>query len=203
MSIESVDHSALSLRFRLRASTAALHRATERVFALDRRFATRTGYRDLLAALHGFHAPIEAALRGLDWTGSAIDAERFCKTTWLAADLAALGLAEADIAALPRCRDLPAITSRAAGLGALYVLEGATLGGQLIVKELKDRLGVTCETGGRFFSSYGKQIGVRWRAFAATLDAFDGDPALVERAAADTFRAFGDWLPPPPGTPHD
>lgn len=196
MSIEAVAHPATTLRFRLRAATDALHRATERQFALERRFASRAAYRDLLAALYGFHVPLEAALRSIDWGTGAGLAARLCKSQWLADDLSALGLADAAISALPRCGELPALPSRSAGFGALYVVEGATLGGQLIVKQLQQRLGIGPGTGGYFFASYGSQIGPMWRAFVAALDTHDADHAAVERAARATFRAFGAWLPP-------
>ena len=198
MSIEAVAHPATTLRFRLRTATDALHRATERRFALERRFATRGAYRDLLAALYGFHAPLEAALRGIDWRAGFDLEARLCKSQWLADDLKAMGLTDAEIAGLPRCRDLPALPSRSAGFGALYVVEGATLGGQLIVKQLQQRLAIGPGTGGQFFASYGPQIGPMWRAFVAALDTHDADYAAVERAARATFRAFGAWLPPEP-----
>ncbi len=196
MSIEAVAHPATTLRFRLRAATDALHRATERQFALERRIASRAGYRDLLAALYGFHAPLEAALRRIGWSENPGLEQRFCKTRWLAADLRALGVTDAAIHALPHCGDLPALASPSAGFGALYVVEGATLGGQLIVKQLAQRLGIGHEAGGYFFASYGPQIGPMWRSFVAALDAHDGDHAAVERAARAVFRSFGDWLPP-------
>lgn len=74
------------------------------------------------------------------------------------------------------------------------------------MRALNDRLGLTAETGGRFFASYGASIGLMWRRFVAALDGEGGDPGnahAAERAAAATFQAFGDWLPPIPASAHD
>ena len=48
-------------------------------------------------------------------------------------------------------------------LGALYVLEGATLGGQVLRREMAQRLGVNADNGGAFLDVYGAETGRRWR----------------------------------------
>jgi heme oxygenase len=46
--------------------------------------------------------------------------------------------------------NLPVINSLGRLVGALYVLEGSTLGGQLISRQLNQHLGLTLNTGARF-----------------------------------------------------
>ena len=115
------------------------------------------------------------------------------KLAWLDADLRHLRLSDAGLQGLA-CANFPqAIASRSDAFGVLYVLEGATLGGQIIARRLQAALGVTASTGGRFFQSYGPDVGPNWRRFVAMLDAFgetsaEGD--RVERAALATFGCF-------------
>lgn len=194
-----------TLRFRLKAATGALHRETEKRFALEARIAGRDTYRHLLIALYGFHAPLEEKLGALEFGAALNMSERLIKSDWIAADLEALGVDRGAVATLPRCADLPDLASPSEALGALYVTEGATLGGQLIMRALKDSLGLTPETGGRFFASYGSSIGPMWRRFVSALDGAGADPGMadaVERTATATFRAFSAWLPPVPQAAH-
>ena len=97
------------------------------------------------------------------------------RVTRLRADLDALSL---DWRSLPET----VIPLDADGLGALYVLEGAAIGGQVIARHLDARLGFRSA----FFG--GEGVGPRWRAFRALLDASD-DVGVVEGATA-TFLAF-------------
>ena len=196
MTVGTADHRDVSLRFRLRSATADLHHQTEQLFALNERMETRESYRDLLARLYGFHVPMERLLSRIGWDESWDIDRRLGKSRWIAEDLAALGMAPAAIAMLPACRDLPRMDSISRGLGALYVVEGATLGGQVISRALHDRLDVTPQAGGRFFSSYGSRIGSMWREFVAVIDAGCAAVDEVECAAAETFRAFGAWIAP-------
>lgn len=194
-----------TLRFRLKAATGALHRETERLFAMEIRTSAHGAYRDLLSALYGFYAPLEQKLAGIEFETALDLPDRLTKSAWIAHDLEALGVERRAIALIPRCAHLPDISSPAEAFGALYVTEGATLGGQVILCALKDRLGVTSESGGRFFASYGASIGPMWRRFVTALDEEGDDPDradIVAYTAAATFRAFSAWLPPLPQTAH-
>lgn len=161
--------SPLNLHFRLRSATAKAHCELEAMVAPAERLADRASYRALLADLFGVYAPLEAALAALEWDGLGIDFSARAKTHWLHADLMARGLPSVDIAALPRSGRLPAIQSPADGFGVLYVLEGASLGGQLILRQIKPALGLTETAGARFFASYGADVGKYWRSFIAAI----------------------------------
>ena len=121
---------------RLRRATRASHERLEAIVDVTRAARTPEGYRRLLAAMLGFHDPFEAALGRLDWTGAGIDFAARRKSHLIEADLATLGLARADIARLPRCLDVPVPDDLPAGFGCLYVVEGATLGGRLILRQV-------------------------------------------------------------------
>ena len=82
-------------------------------------------------------------------------------------------------------------------LGCLYVLEGATLGGQIISRQLEERLAIDAGHGGRFFASYGAAVGEMWQAFGEILVAhargLECGDAIVASGCA-TFDAFGRWF---------
>jgi heme oxygenase len=73
----------------------------------------------------------------------------------------------------------PAPRNRAVALGMLYVLEGSTLGGRLILATLAERGVVDPKLA--FLDPYGAQTGTRWRGFLAVLERElrgDGDSIL-------------------------
>jgi heme oxygenase len=176
------------LRYRLREATAEAHRHLEAVMSLNERCQRRETYRALLARLFGIYAPLEAALTRMDWQGVDTLVHQRRKLPWLTADLRSLGLSSAEIEGLPKAGTLPDVHEPADAFGILYVLEGATLGGQIISRRLEATLNVTEDTGGRFFASYGSEVGVKWRAYVhAVAD-------RIERAALSTFGSFDVWL---------
>jgi heme oxygenase len=185
---------------RLKQATQLDHQAIEARVDLLNRLGSLADYRRLLERFWGFYAPIEQQLAiGPDWAGYGFDIQQRMKAPALARDLGALGLAPAALAALPLCRALPAPGSFSHRLGCLYVLEGATLGGQIIAREARGRLGLTPEHGCSFFASYGEHVGTMWRAFRALLlqAAVDEEAeADLVRGAHETFEAFGKWLTP-------
>jgi heme oxygenase len=77
------------------------------------------------------------------------------------------------------------------------VLEGATLGGQIIDRHLRQSLGIEPATGGAFFHGYGAQVGPMWNRFREVVTDFatsdERQRAIVQSAQA-TFRSFDDWL---------
>ncbi len=159
--------------------------------------ADRLDYRALVARFWGIYAPLEAALREVDWEALDIDFAARSKAGWLVEDLMLLGMGSEDIASLPRTQRLPTIKGPADAMGVLYVMEGASLGGQIISRQLETQLAITRSTGGRFFSSYGSEVGGKWRAYVAVLEAFGDSPAIaarIERAALETFACFEAWL---------
>jgi heme oxygenase len=119
------------------------------------------------------------------------------KTPLLEKDLLFLDLPERELRALPQCQKLPTVESEAQAFGCLYVLEGATLGGQIISKYVADKLGYESERGATFFMSYGAEVRAMWCAFCQALreyaTAHDADDEVVA-AAVDTFDKFDQWL---------
>ncbi|OAS18265.1 biliverdin-producing heme oxygenase [Methylobacterium platani] len=178
---------------RLRAETRAAHDAIERDLAWESRVATRDGYGALLGRFRGFHAVIEPAL------ADALDDEAFLtprrRLAHLDADLHALGYDAAAIDALPLAPPVAPL-DRAGAFGALYVLEGSTLGGQVIAKHIGRQLGLTAENGCRYYAGHGRDTGTMWKAFRLRLDdeARNGDADTIVAAAIRTFDVLRCWL---------
>jgi len=184
----------MTLLERLKIETRPAHDRIERAIDLDRRIASKDAYRDLLMRFYGFHSAWENAAGAV-----APDPRSFqqrCKTALLVKDLTALGLGADEIAQLPHCDPLMPLPSPAAALGSMYVVEGSTLGGAIIARDVQSRLGLTAETGCAYFRSYGRETALMWKSFGAMLLAASSpevDDSIVE-SARRTFDVMHDWL---------
>lgn len=180
---------------RLRTETRHEHDAIETVLDIMKPDLGIAAYRCQLARFYGFYQPLEAAMASLvDWSHLEIDFDERRKSHLLAADLEQLGVDTAGT--LPICSALPPVTSIATGFGSLYVLEGATLGGQLIGRHVKQTLGLDVLHGARFFNCYGDRTGMMWKKFRAALVAFAITPATQDEivaSAAATFTTLRCW----------
>lgn len=174
---------------RLKAGTQLWHDRLEHGLDLSRTDFTRPEYSNLLGRFYGYYAP---------WERQA--AQRFpalldgrWKTPLLERDLRFLGIVTAS---LPQCQEIPPLDTLPATLGAMYVLEGATLGGQYITRQLKPQLELTDGQGIAFFSSYGSETGSRWKAFQTILQEHSSaaHDAEMIRSAVSTFESMYIWL---------
>jgi heme oxygenase len=179
---------------RLRAETRTEHEAVEQDLGLVDETLTLARYRRRLEQFWGFYAPLEARLDTGAGSGGEAMIGRHRKSVWLETDLRTLGVPRPE--ALPHCRHLPDLPDRAAMLGCSYVLEGATLGGQIISRHLAARLGIFAESGGRFFHGYGDRTADMWKTFTAHVRSFAesaGKEDDVVAAALGTFRSLRTW----------
>lgn len=184
------------LLLRLRRETAPAHEALEAALGLTSDALTRGAYRRRLEQFYGYYRPVEARLLAFGgWAARGLDLEARRKVPLLEADLRALGLAESG--RLPLCAELPQLGVVSRAFGCLYVLEGATLGGQVISRHLRRALGIEPSTGGRFFWAYGEAVAAMWKAFGEALVAAAATPPdedLAVAAAVETFETFSRWI---------
>src|SRR5690349_18827043 len=89
-------------------------------------------YQQVLRIFYGFYAPLEASLLRVTAAGPPLGFPLRARCELIESDLYALGVDRRELAELPRCIDLPRLSSREDLAGCLYVLEGACLGGQVI-----------------------------------------------------------------------
>jgi len=182
----------VSLHLQLRAATGLAHQALEQELDWTARVATVAGYRSLLARLHGFHRSWEPAIGTALADGSFFDPR--CRVSALARDLAFLGLSPEGIDGLPRALPIP-LPGPAAAMGALYVLEGSTLGGRVIGRHIATAHGLA-EDGLAYYTAHGARTGAMWSAFRTRLDTFEEEADEVVAAANGTFDAMRTWLTP-------
>ena len=166
----------------------------QRLEALNGLPTTQSEYVELLETFHGFVVPWEKQLASRLPVDDPVRAGRD-KSAWLEADLEHFDYSPESRSALPTCPDLPSTTTRAEILGACYVLEGSTLGGQFISRHLESNLGLSDGRGYRYFRSYGPEVRAKWQAFQGELlrhAARDHDAIVA--AAQDTFEKLATWF---------
>ena len=147
----NTEHSA---RMALRAATGTFHDRVDRVFS-KARLGDRQSYGQFLQAQAGAHIPAEAALTRAGIGSIVADWPERQRAAALMADLAELGL-EA-----PEGAGEPVLEGEAELLGALYVLEGARLGGTLLKRSVATELPTRFLGGGD---------SAAWRRLLALLD---------------------------------
>ena len=178
---------------RLKSETAEVHARLERSIGLAR---SQSEHERQLELFYGFVAAHEQWLAACVPVTDAIRSGRD-KHAWLAADLKHFGRSEADIAALPRPEAPPAAhDSRLAALGAAYVVEGSTLGGQFVARHLEAALGLRAGSGYSYFLSYGAQVRERWREFREELQRASSteNDEIIVRAARQCFERLERWF---------
>jgi heme oxygenase (biliverdin-IX-beta and delta-forming) len=178
----------------LRRETLPDHSAVEQsVPLMDEELDVGT-YVSCLLKLHGIitaweeWAPLNAPL----WIHPLLAARRrgqliMLDLTWFGAD--APGEARPP---LPEMRDAASL------LGAMYVIEGSTLGGQLIARHVERVLGLTAGQGSAYFRGHNERTGQLWKGFCDALrtNVPDSDTDAVIAAAKAMFGAFGAWMRP-------
>ena len=176
----------------LRSATAAEHAQLEEAVAIQRRFRSPATYCELLEAFYGFVRPLEDELAVHDWARVGLNFDQRRKVSLLEKDLAIAGSAPED---LEQCDSLPDVSSIDRAFGALYVMEGSTLGGQHIAK-LAGAAKIDPDAL-HYFRSYGLGVGEMWKSFGDALNRFAekcGDAPEIINGAQETFSLLRSWF---------
>ncbi|MBH8569533.1 biliverdin-producing heme oxygenase [Microvirga sp. STS02] len=182
---------------RLRHETRPFHDAVEQNpfnLTLGAGTVTAADTAQFLARMYGFLQPYEAQLHAHAAAfGPAWQLDQRYRAPLILEDLARLGHPVPP----PRCPALPPLSTRAQLLGAMYVFEGSTLGGQVIARQL-DKAGIAAHA---FFTGRAGRTGPLWKAFGEQLteaaEAGHDDPAAIVASAVHTFQALAKWLNQP------
>ena len=160
-----------------------------------------TAYISLLHRTHGFFKTWEPI--------ALLNADRIGQVSMLASlvrEMPRLDTLERDLAFFGQTPDsnsmpstyLPPMRADAGLLGSMYVIEGSTLGGQLIAGMLETKLSLSNGEGYSFFVGAGSSTGRRWKAFSGYLAQWSDDHASegdsVIAAARETFEAYRLWV---------
>ncbi|RYZ69927.1 MAG: biliverdin-producing heme oxygenase [Proteobacteria bacterium] len=175
------------IRERLKTETRAVHERLETTLDLMSESLTHERYEKTLLAMAAFYRGLEKQLSLLP--GRVYEGRS--KAAWFEQDYQALKL---DPSKEKPCPVVPHLNSEAEKLGAMYVVEGATLGGRFVSKHLSERLGLSGDSGASFFSAYREKTGERWKEFVAHLESTPGSADLVVSGAHQTFSALEKWL---------
>jgi heme oxygenase (biliverdin-IX-beta and delta-forming) len=180
----------------LRQATRSDHEATESTVSLMDPALTRADYVEVLQRMYG-------AVRAWDeWSTvhappvlAPLLAGRH-RSPLIAADLDTLQAPTPSIdndtnASLAAYLQGDETQRTAAFLGAMYVIEGSTLGGQYIARHVEQTLGFEPGHGDSYFRGYGDQTGSMWRDFKAVLaEVPDAHTDLVVQSAKQMFAFF-------------
>jgi heme oxygenase len=178
----------------LRKGTADLHQQTERRVPVFREGFNLENYAQLVERFFGFWAPVEERLSKLmSLRDPDLALQSRLKCYLLKDDLRILGR---DPEAVRQCEKLPQLDTFLQGLGCLYVLEGSTVGAQIISRRLKETLQLGKGSGASFFNAYDGLIGSRWMEFKGFVSASvkPEHADTVIKAACETFMCFYEWL---------
>ncbi len=179
----------MSLFARLKASTQEQHRELERLIDPLQSFRSLGTYKAYLFKSWLFYQGVEGELADLHWSTAGFDYSPRRKTALLEEDLRVLNVPLS--AGTPLRRTLPGSNLDFA-LGCVYVLEGATLGGQIISRHLEN-LDIGPTTGGRFFTGYGPRTGEMWKSFQTAATNYCVSDQQMNEAVAGanlTFERF-------------
>jgi heme oxygenase len=176
----------------LRRETLPDHNAVEQsVPLMDEELDVDT-YVSYLLRLHGIIAAWEewAAANAPAWIQPLLAVRR--RGQLLMLDLMWFGVDTSGEArpTLPEMRDTASL------LGAMYVVEGSTLGGQLIARHVELVLGLTAGQGNAYFRGHNERTGQLWKEFCDALRTKvpDGETDAVIAAAKAMFGIFGAWM---------
>jgi heme oxygenase (biliverdin-IX-beta and delta-forming) len=178
----------------LKERTLSAHQALEKVIVGKiKNLSSPEDYADLLRIFYGFYNAIEQQLDHLDLQAVLPDYSSRRKSDAPLNDLAALGqIPQSGLSA----EHVPVLSDSDRAIGALYVLEGSTLGGQIIARMISDRLGEPVAQALSFFSGYGEATTPMWLAFKIALDSIPDENNRQENvvlAANETFEHFNLW----------
>lgn len=166
-----------SARFRLRNATAGWHARVDDVYSSPN-LAQQDQYGRFLLAQAAAHLPVEQALEAGGISSVLTDWPKRRRADLIRNDLQVLGLP------LPAMEMRPALDDEPSLLGAVYVLEGSRLGGQLLARSVGDGLPAAFLSASR---------PAAWRELAALLDARllnRKDLNAAVSAACDVFALF-------------
>lgn len=179
----------------LKTETRSLHSQLEAQVDILSRLQSPQAYKQLLKAFYGFYAPIESRLGECELQFVGLDMTLRRKVPLLLDDLRYWNV---PVDSVPRASVLPHITTASESLGCLYVVEGATLGSQIIKRLLVEHLGVASENGGAFFNAYGDRVRGMWEEFRQKLSlyasTYPGERGTIIAAAQETFVKLGAWF---------
>jgi heme oxygenase len=152
-------------------------------------------FQNVLKVFYGFYYPLEEKIYNLDslnQLGLKINQRK--KIVYLLRDMNNFEIDENEIKDIELCNDYPIFDSIEKILGILYVIEGATLGGQIIANKLQEIFNKEIH----FFNSYGENVRKMWKEYCDILNEYGNkNPEKQEeivKSSENTYYKFNNWL---------
>lgn len=172
---------------RLRNETASLHSALEEL-PISRNLMSadlnENSYAEYLSLMYGVVRDVETSIFPL-LKNVVPDINERRMLAFLSEDLAYLGRVADN-----KSEVFGENHSEAFAVGILYVLEGSSLGGRVILKNVQKHLDINEINGGRYFAGYGENTGPKWKSFMAFLAAYEGRTNNGDEIVAGANFAF-------------
>ncbi|HEY0899580.1 MAG TPA: biliverdin-producing heme oxygenase [Sphingobacteriaceae bacterium] len=182
------------LSAQLKAYTGKAHASLEKKIIQKLKTISSSGdYYRILSLFYGYYYELEKLITAYLDTDILPDYDQRRKSAAIVQDIESL-FQSTD--SLPVCTELPQISTGLQALGALYVLEGSTLGGQVISKMITDRIDLP-GYGLSFFESYGTNTYQMWGLFVQKLNELQLNAEERQElldAANNTFIKFENWV---------
>lgn len=185
----------LSLADQLKTNTETNHQQLEKQL-VTRMKAVRSKekYTDLLQLFYTYFGGLEEEIDQYINPAYLADYAKRRKTDALVKDIVDLGgVLQSKASGV----DLPQLKNHLQAFGALYVIEGSTLGGQIISKMMAKQLDLQGDIGLTFFKGYGDNSVPMWNVFKQALNAqtqTQEDVSTVTATANETFLKFKKWI---------
>lgn len=187
-----------AVRKMLRVATHPHHLRLHRhplLIGLTQRDLSLMDYRKLLLAYFHLYSALEGCINQfLKLNPGIFEYAERCKLPWLVNDLAFF---QEDVPTLGHnmlpAPGFPEIDGVGRLVGVLYVIEGATLGGQKISHSLAEYHGLTGYEGACFFNGYGERTSSMWQdfmRFAENISSDVGECRAAVESACRTFQFF-------------
>lgn len=180
---------------KLKAYTRSNHQELEKLLVEKiRNIRTEAEYVELLQLFYNYFGALEAQIEQYIGTAELTDHFERRKASSLRNDISALGAA---VNPTIQKEDVPRLNNIQQAFGALYVIEGSTLGGPHISKMIRKQLDNNNDAGLSFFNSYGEHTQEMWLKFKDVLDRQaqnDDEQHIILESADRTFLKFKSWI---------
>lgn len=179
----------------LKTNTQQPHQELEKIIVYKiKQLDSKAAYVNFLKVFYGYIAAVEQRISSIAQKGIIADEPDRRKASKLLDDILAL---EPHPGSVPFAADLPQINSVEQAFGAMYVLEGSTLGGKYISRMITQKLNLTEEKGLSFFNGYKEDTMIMWERFKEMLNKQVINPSSqddITEAANQTFIKFKKWI---------
>ncbi len=179
----------------IKSRTKQAHKETEALLIPKlKSIKSKEDYATILGMFYGFYKPLQGQIEEYINAENLPDIKQRRKEIVLEQDIFNLHV----VKKLHICEDLPTIHHLLQAFGALYVIEGSTLGGAIILKMLRKNENVNIpENALQFFNGYGDQNLAMWQGFKEHLFLQlrrEEDVETVANAANETFVKLKNWM---------